>query len=63
MDGVPTTVLDDFPAIKAHHNRVAEVEAVKAFYAKWVVGHGACLPHCLPLPLPPQFLLPSLPVS
>ncbi|KAL6749860.1 glutathione S-transferase [Haematococcus lacustris] len=32
MDGVPTTLLDDYPVLKAFHSRVAALPPIKAFY-------------------------------
>ncbi|KAI8467458.1 MAG: glutathione S-transferase [Monoraphidium minutum] len=34
MDGVPKTLLDDYPALKAYRNKVASDPRVKAFYEK-----------------------------
>ncbi|KAI8467457.1 MAG: hypothetical protein J3K34DRAFT_430391 [Monoraphidium minutum] len=34
MDGVPKTLLDDYPALKAYRNKVASDPRVKAYYEK-----------------------------
>lgn len=33
LDGIPTTILDDFPALKEHRNRIASLDAISAYYA------------------------------
>jgi len=32
LDGVPTTLLDDFPDIKAFHNRIAAIPQIAKMY-------------------------------
>lgn len=34
LDGIPTTILDDYPALKAFRQAIANVPAIKAFYDK-----------------------------
>lgn len=44
VDGFPATILDGFPAVKAYFNRVASVDAVKAYYATANASRAAFKP-------------------
>lgn len=41
--GVPKTVLDEFPALKAFRSRIASLPQVQAYVAKYTDGSRACL--------------------
>lgn len=41
--GVPKTVLDEFPALKAFRSRIASLPQVQAYLAKYTDGSRACL--------------------
>lgn len=38
QDGIPTTLLNEFPEIKAYHNRVAALPAVAKMYENVTEG-------------------------
>ena len=32
LDGIPATILDDYPLVKAHFQKVLSIPSIKAFY-------------------------------